>query len=98
MDLIRQLCAIAGVLLLLWLTAGWLRRKGYATAWSQLPSSGTPKDLEVLQRLLLTPQHSLQLVRARQQVLLVGLHPAGFTILAEISGGLVKNAREALTK
>jgi flagellar biogenesis protein FliO len=44
----------------------------------------TQRDMEVLQRLSLTPQHSLQLIRVRERRLLVAIHPGGLAVICEM--------------
>jgi flagellar biogenesis protein FliO len=60
----------------------WLRRKGAAQFTLRgLRRGGGPRRLEVLERLSLTPQHSLHLVRVADRVVLIALSPAGCSIL-----------------
>jgi flagellar biogenesis protein FliO len=83
MDLMRQSFAITLVFLLLWVCLWWLKRRGIATLGGRLRQPDGRRDLELLQRLNLTPQHSLQLVRIKDRSLLVAVHPAGVTVLRE---------------
>jgi flagellar biogenesis protein FliO len=82
MDLIRQVPAIAAVAALLVASLAWLRRHGLIRpaggAWQQ----AIPRHLESLDRLSLTPQHSLHLVRLGGRAYLVGSSPAGINLLA----------------
>jgi len=56
----------------------WLvRRRGGLPLFSRQRGPGDESALAVLQRLPLTPHHSLHLVRAGGRVILVGTHPAG---------------------
>jgi flagellar biogenesis protein FliO len=93
-DLVRQSCAIAIVFLLLWLALRWLKSRGYATVQTRLRRPEQPREVELLERLVLTPQHSVQLLRFRQQLLLVGLHPAGFAVLSEAPAAPEPELRE----
>ena len=43
---------------------------------------GRPRGLEPVDRLSLTPQHSLHLVRMGGRMILVGRSPSGITLLA----------------
>jgi flagellar biogenesis protein FliO len=83
MDILRQSLAITFVFALLW-TAMWLlRRKGRMRI-------GTGKNrghcglLESRGKLVLSQQHSIQLVRIGTRELVLALHPSGVTLLAEI--------------
>jgi flagellar biosynthetic protein FliO len=81
MDFVQQL---AMVLLVLALLAGlvWaLRNRGMASFRFAGRSSGSAKRLQVIERLPLTPSHSLHLVRLADRVLLIGVAPSGCTLL-----------------
>jgi flagellar biogenesis protein FliO len=47
---------------------------------------GKSRSIETLQRIALTPQHSLHLVRIHGRELLVATHPQGCALLLETSG------------
>lgn len=53
---------------------GWLRGRSFTARNSQA-------QLEVIERLVLTPQHSVHLIRLADRVLLVGLSPNGCNLL-----------------
>lgn len=82
MEMFQQLFAVAlvlgGLVVAVWL----LKRKGWARISARGPrgSGGGPR-LEVIDRLVLTPQHSLHLVRLQDRTLLVGLSPSGCNLL-----------------
>jgi flagellar biosynthetic protein FliO len=73
-----------GVVLVLGILCGglWLlKRKGWAqTALRRAREDGGPR-LEVVDRLPLTPQHSLHLIRLADRTLLIGLSPNGCNLL-----------------
>lgn len=73
------------VLLLLLGTLWFLKRKGLATfSGMQFGSSRSRlKEMESLERLTLTAQHSLHLVRVRNRVLVIGVAPSGCTLIQE---------------
>lgn len=98
MELIRQSCAVALVLALLWWAVTWLKRRGYAIGGTRLRISGNPRELEIIERLALSSQHSLHLVRLNQRVILLGLHPAGFTLLLDTGGDATPTVREIRSK
>ena len=81
METIPQLLAVCGVLALLLTTVLWLRKRGLATlALPGLRTTGTRK-LELVERLSLTAQHSLHLVRVDNRTLLIGVSPTGCSLL-----------------
>ena len=100
MDVIRQACALALVFGLLWWAVTWLKTRGYARVGSSRRYFDANKDLHIIDRLALTPQHSLHLVRLKQHVLLVGVHPQGMTLLSDNSNltNVAGNDREAIAK
>lgn len=79
MEMMQPLLAVIGVFLLLGASLWWLRRKGLA----QFTTGGTrpARRLEVLERLPLTAQHSLHLVRMDQRTILIALSPSGCGVL-----------------
>jgi flagellar biogenesis protein FliO len=84
MEMFEQLFAVAAVLGLLALAVWALKQKGWARVSSRLSARGSQGDgprLEVIDRLVLTPQHSLHLVRLADRTLLVGLSPNGCNLL-----------------
>lgn len=50
--------------------------------WLRLRVSGRKRDLELLEKLPLGPQHSVQLVRVFDRVLALAVSPGGCTLLA----------------
>ena len=81
MDLFEQL---AMVLLVLALLAGvlWvLRNRGLASFRPGAWKNTSARRLQVIERLPLTPSHSLHLVRVADRVLLIGVAPSGCTLL-----------------
>jgi flagellar biosynthetic protein FliO len=93
METTQQLLAVFVVLGLLFGSLWLLKRKGWARTSFRRPSSAGQPRLEVIDRLALTPQHSLHLVRVADRTLLVGLSPQGCNLLesgpaATMSAGL----------
>ena len=80
-DILRQLTAVLFVFALLG-AAVWLlaRRRGSGLFRAVLRSRATGA-LEVVDRVRLTPQHSVHLLRVGRRGLLVSVHPAGCTLL-----------------
>ena len=84
--------AVILVLALLLLSVWMLRKKGLAhfTAGSLLTQR--QRRLSVVERLPLTPQHSLYLVQMTDQLLLLGSSPAGISLI-ETGGGAKRSPR-----
>jgi len=78
MEWIREMAAVGGVLLLLGAVLWWLRRRGVAQYGAR---GGRARSLQVVERAVLAPQHSVHLVRLASRGLLVGVSPAGSTVL-----------------
>jgi flagellar biogenesis protein FliO len=80
MEVFQQVMAVAAVLLLLVATLWVLRRRGVACM--TLRNKSAARRVESLERLPLSPQHTLHLVRVRETELLVASSPAGCTLVA----------------
>ena len=76
-----QAVAVITVLGMLGGALWWLRRKGLA----QFAPAGSRRKacrrIELIERLTLTPQHSLHLVRIADKAVLIALSPTGCTVL-----------------
>jgi flagellar biogenesis protein FliO len=81
MDFGQQYLAVAAVLALLGGGLWWLRRHGYAV---RAVRGRGGRSLESLERLALSPQHTLHLVRAGRAVVLLACSPQGCQILREL--------------
>ncbi|HLW76390.1 MAG TPA: flagellar biosynthetic protein FliO [Bryobacteraceae bacterium] len=84
MEMFQQLFVIFVVLGGLCALVWWLKRKGLA--YSRVPfarraSANRGPRLEVIDRLALTPHHSLHLVKLADRTLLIGLSPNGCNLL-----------------
>jgi flagellar biogenesis protein FliO len=95
MDTLRQAGAAAGVLALLLSCLWWLRRKGWAApVWRGM--ARPVRRLESIERLPLTAQHTLHLVRVGSRELLISSSPAGCALVqAEAAPGSVPAGRGA---
>lgn len=63
-----------------------LRRKGFASVkWNVSNSLRDARRMELLERMPLTPQHSLHLVRVEGRLILVGVSPGSCTQLDSFS-------------
>jgi flagellar biosynthetic protein FliO len=86
MEMFEQLTIVAVILGVLCGGVWLLKRKGWAqTAMRRRRSDSEPR-LEVIDRLVLTPHHSLHLVRLADRTLLVGLSPNGCNLLESAPG------------
>jgi flagellar biogenesis protein FliO len=88
MELVEQLLAAATVFTLLAGLLWWLRRRGIAQFTVGLASARARRRLELIERLPLTPQHSLHLVRVGSRAILIGRSPSGLTLLHSPEWGL----------
>lgn len=84
MEIVRQALAILAVFALLG-AALWTLRRGGRMALRG--GSRKCRSLESIERLALTPQHALHLVRIRGREVVVATHPEGCAVLVD-SGGL----------
>ena len=76
----EQMASIAAVLGLLAALLWWLRRKGFARA----PALGSAsRRLKRIERLALTPQHSLHLIALDGRAILLAVSPAGVAVVGE---------------
>jgi flagellar biogenesis protein FliO len=93
MDVLQQIAAVTVVLALLAATLWRLRRRGFAG----LPLVRKPagRRLEHLERLPLSPQHTLHLVRLGDRALVVASSPAGCALLERLSPGEIDGPGEA---
>jgi flagellar biogenesis protein FliO len=90
MEMFQQLFAVVAVLGALCIVVWAMKRKGWARAplfgpGGPFRGARNPRDshtrLEVLDRLVLTPHHSVHLIRLADRTLLVGLSPNGCNLL-----------------
>jgi flagellar biogenesis protein FliO len=76
-----QLFSVIGVLSLLGASLWWLRSKGYTRFKGSAIGGGSARQLQSLERLPLTAQHSLHLVRVLDRTVLIAVSPTGCSIL-----------------
>lgn len=72
----EQILAALFVIGLLLATVWVLRRKGFAAANPLWKRAGRSNSLQVIEKLPLTAQHSLHLVRLGDELILVGVSPS----------------------
>jgi flagellar biosynthetic protein FliO len=76
--MLRQTVAVFFVLLLLAATLWLLRRRGLATVNTVIAKRlSKQKLMQVVERVPLTANHSLHLVRIQDRVILIGVSPSG---------------------
>jgi flagellar biogenesis protein FliO len=81
MDFGQQFAGVAVTLVLLGGALWWLRRRGYAA----MAGSRAGRQLQTLDRLALSPQHSLHLVRVGPAVVLLACSPGGCAVVRELA-------------
>jgi flagellar biogenesis protein FliO len=94
MNWTEQMLAVALVAALLAGTLVWLRRRGFLGTAANGLRLRRPRRLEMLDRLSLTPQHSLHLVRLGNRTILLGRSPSGLALL-DTAEGRSDDAEEA---
>ena len=77
----QQLLAVLFVLMALWGALVFLRKKGFTTTSLRHRKEAHP--IEQLDRMRLTPQHSIHLLRVNERSLLIAVHPHGITVLQD---------------
>ena len=77
----QQFFAVLFVLLLLWGVVLFLRKKGVAIL--NRPLRKQEPLIQQLDRMRLTPQHSIHLLRVEERRLIIAVHPQGVTVLEE---------------
>ena len=93
MELFQQFVMVLVVLGLLCGALWLLKRKGWARTGMRRSGDGGQPRLEVIDRLPLTPQHSLHLVRLADRTLLIGLSPNGCNLLESCQGAIPPSVR-----
>ena len=89
----QQLWAVLLVLAVAWVAA-WLLRKKAGFSGTLMPR-GKCRQIEILDRTRLTPQHSVHLLSIRGETIVIGVHPRGFTVLCGVErGGCGNGERE----
>ena len=81
MEILSQTLSVLAVLGMLGGALWWLRRKGLAQFAPMGSRRKAGRQLEVIERLPLTPQHSLHLVRIADKSVVVAVSPSGCSVL-----------------
>ena len=82
METARQGLAVVFVLALLG-TALWALRRGAGPLHALRRGKDKAQSLEIVERVALTPQHSLHVVRAGASEWILATHPQGCTVIRE---------------
>ena len=89
MDALRQVAAVALVFGLLAVALWALRRRGLLPVQAGRRAS---RRLQSLERLALSPRHTLHLVRVADRTLLIGVYPDGCALLETLPLGAADRA------
>lgn len=81
MEPLQQAAAVVLVLILLGATLYALRGKGLAMVLSRRSGGLNQRQLEAIDRLPLTPHHSLHLVRVEGRTVLIAVSPGGCSMV-----------------
>lgn len=89
----EQILAALFVLGLLFATVWVFRRKGLVKAGPLWKRPGSGKQIELVERVALTPQHSVHLVRIGDELLLVGVSPSSCSTLTALRSIAIADTR-----
>jgi flagellar biogenesis protein FliO len=81
MEQFEQLFAVAGVLMLLGGVLYFLRSKGMVRFGLKAAGAAKGRQLQSIERLPLTSQHSLHLIRVYGRTVLIAVSPGGCSVL-----------------
>jgi flagellar biogenesis protein FliO len=81
MEQFEQLFAVAGVLMLLGGSLFLLRGKGMARFRLKAAGAAAGRQLQSIERLPLTSQHSLHLIRVYGRIILIVVSPGGCSVI-----------------
>ena len=85
MESMQQALSVVLVLALLGGALWWLRSRGAAQFAFKVPGGGKRRSMQVIERMALTPQHSLHLVKVADRTMLIAASPSGCSILEGFS-------------
>jgi len=86
MEVTEQVAMVLLVFALLGGLLWFLKRRGLASLPLSPRRGGSARRLEILERVSLTPQHSLHLVRVSGKILLIGTAPSACSLLEMPAG------------
>jgi flagellar biogenesis protein FliO len=76
---------VAVLIVLLWA----FRKRGFILPLATRLRKPGQRRMEVVERLVLTPHHSLHLVRLADQIILVGVAPSGCTVMQNLPAAAI---------
>ena len=94
MDAMPQGLSVVLVLGLLGVMLWWLRSKGLAQFAMKLPQGSRAKHMKAIERLALTPHHSLHLVQVDGRTVLIAASPGGCSILDGAASGAERTGEQ----
>jgi flagellar biosynthetic protein FliO len=94
MELFQQFVIVLAVLGLLCGALWVLKRKGWVRAGLRRGREDGQPRMKIIDRLPLSPHHSLHLVRLADRTLLIGLSPSGCNLLESSQGALPPAVRQ----
>lgn len=86
-NMVEQILAALFVIGLLLATVWVLRRKGFAAANPIWKRGRCSNNMQVIEKLSLTAQHSLHLVRLGDELILIGVSPSSCGQIATVRAG-----------
>jgi hypothetical protein len=91
MEVIGQITAVAGVFGLLFAVLWWLRHRGFAqiTGFKPFSIRQSTRRMERIEKLVLSPQHTLHLIRLGETALIVAASPAGCSLIRALPSSTV---------
>jgi flagellar biogenesis protein FliO len=85
MDVLRQVLSVLTVFSLLCAVLWLLRRGGKVSFQGLTRVQGHTKSMVAVERLRLTPQHTLHIVRVNGREVLVATHPQGCSVVTIVA-------------
>lgn len=93
METFQQVAAVGLVLGFAVLAAYGSRKMKAGVLFGRPFATGTSSRMSLIQRLMLTPQHSICMLRVDERDVVVGLHPGGMTVLEAKRDSVERGAR-----
>ena len=94
MELTEQIGMVLAVFGLLGALVWFTKRQGFAAF---TPGRGKMRNLELMERVQLTPQHAIHMVRVSDKVVLIATAPSGCVVLdTPVAGGVQFSVQSAL--
>jgi flagellar biogenesis protein FliO len=81
MEVLQQIAAVLFVLGLLGAALYWSRNRGFVSFGAKAIGRASSRRMKSLERLVLTPQHSLHLVKVGERVMLIAVSPGACSVV-----------------